>query len=289
MKIIFAVLILTSFISCVPQVEQATTRSPGSAFVPGPSTPFRWNSGLLSSGLSIKMADEFRNDFIGSDYDGNGRDLIEQMMMQWNAADSGRTYFAIPVASVTNKNYASLSQYQDGELGIYKSHSWFSDVSSSALAVTQFYAIRRNAGASNEYLELTHADIVVNYRDHQFSTDPFSMIDYDLPSVLIHELGHFIGMQHNTNYSENSVMQPYMGTRDAFRALYTADRNKLLSLYNGASALTATDSPFRAAARATSPNEGEQVSGYFELRTDGTCKHYINHEFVSEHSVRNLK
>ncbi|PIQ61619.1 MAG: hypothetical protein COW00_03375 [Bdellovibrio sp. CG12_big_fil_rev_8_21_14_0_65_39_13] len=286
MKIIIAILLLSSFMSCVPQVEQSTTRSGGSApFVPGPTTPFRWSQSLLTNGLNIKLADEFRNDFSGSDYDSNGRDLIEQMMMKWNAADSSRTYFAIPAASVANKDYSSLSQYQDGELGIYKSHSWFSDVSSSALAVTQFYAIRRNAGASTEYLELTHADIIVNYRDHQFSTDAFSSLDYDLPSVLIHELGHFIGMQHNSNYYESSVMQPYMGTRDVFRALYSADQANLLNLYNGATSLTTSDSGFRAAAKVAAPNEGEEVSGYFELRTDGICKHYINHEFIGEHSV----
>ena len=283
MKIIATLLILSTFMSCVPQIQESTTRSPGSAsFVPGPNTPFRWSPSLVVSGLNVKIADEFRNDFVAQDYDSNARDLIEQMMIQWNNADSSRTYFNLPASTTTNKEYSSLSQYQDGELGIYKSHSWFSDVSSSALAVTQFYAIRRNAGAGNEYLELTHADIIVNYRDHQFSTDPFSSLDYDLPSVLIHELGHFIGMQHNTNYYESSVMQPYMGTRDAFRALYNADKNNIVSLYNSASSLTVKGQQQLSASGST---QDEVVSGHFELRNDGHCRHYIEKKFIGEHLV----
>lgn len=270
--------------SCVPQVEESRIRSPGaSSFVPNPSTPFRWNTNLLVSGLNVKIADEFRNDFVPADYDSNNRDPIEQVMHQWNLADS-RTYFVLPASTTTNKDYSNLSSFQDGELGIYKSHSWFSEVSSSALAITQFYAIRRNAGSSAEYLELTHADIIVNYRDHDFSLNPLSSIDYDLPSVLIHELGHFIGLQH-TDYYTTSVMQPYMGTRDAFRALYAADITNINNLYNGASSLTASGSKALARTAQNAGPQDEVVQGYFELREDGKCKHYINEEFIGEHSM----
>lgn len=266
--------------SCVPQAQEAKLRSPGSTYSPAPGTPFRWNSSFLVSGLNVKISEDFRNEFVAGDYDSSGKDPIEQMMHQWNLADS-RTYFSLSAETTTNKNYSSLSQYQDGELGIYKSYSWFSDVSSDALAITQFFAIRRNAGSPSEYLELTHADIIVNYRDHDFSLNIFSGIDYDLPSVLIHELGHFIGLQH-ADYFTNSVMQPYLGMRDAFRSLYPSDISTLGNLYNGASSLTASSG---VQGLTKSSSKDEAVSGYFELRANGKCRHYIEHNFVGEHQI----
>ena len=56
-----------------------------------------------------------------------------------------------------------LIDYKDNTFAIYKHETWFEDISRSALAITQFFGKRVNSGTASEYLELIHADIIVNY------------------------------------------------------------------------------------------------------------------------------
>ena len=180
---------------------------PGTTDVTSSSREAKWSTGVLSSGIDIKISSDFNPLFDVADNDGSGHNLFIQMMKQWNSST----------------NLYTFSSYYDSEMGIYKSTNWFSNVSNQALAVTQFYGIRRNVGSATEYIELTHADIILNYRDYTFSMDSSSNSNYDLPSVLLHELGHFIGLSHQSDFLVSSVMQPYLSIFDVNRSITIKD------------------------------------------------------------------
>lgn len=283
MRLLIIILVIFS-VSCVAQKENSKLSSPGtSRFDPNSGLPIRWPTAVIGGSLNVKISDDINADFVGADYDGSNRNLLEQMMKEWNNSTSDYDFFKLPAAYTTNKNYAGLASFHDGEMGIYKSYNWFTNVSASALAVTQFFGIRRNAGTTSEFLELIHSDVIVNYRDYDFSNDSTSTTDYDLPSVILHELGHFVGLSHTSDFGTPSVMLPYFGITDVQRQVTATDITNIRNNYN-AGALTASKSFLIGNGLVSpSPKEGEQVQGIIELRADGECRHYINDELVHTH------
>ena len=286
-------------------LKEGSTKQSSGASVPfnSETTPVRWSTSSLIGGLDVRIGDSLKNSFVNADLDGSGHDPIEQMFKQWNAASSSLTYFKVPATTITNQDYGNLDSYKnDGVLGIYRSDTWIAGVSAQALAVTQYIGFRRNAGSSNEYVELTHADIIINYRDYNFSTNANSTIDYDLHSVVLHELGHFIGLGHVNSFSTNSVMQPYLGIMDSQRTITSYDISSGQSLY-GVSALVAASNLSVVTGQMTTasgpnpnlnPNlkklpksareksDGE-IHGLIELRADGECHHYENGTLTHRH------
>ena len=136
------------------------------------------------------------------------------MLSEWNNSIDGGAIFNIESASDENvidgTQRTDLLDYNDNIFGIYKHENWFPDVSRSALAITQFFGKRINPDTENEYLELIHADIIVNYSgEFTFSTNGNASSTYDLQSVILHELGHFIGLGH-ASYDESSIMVPLL-------------------------------------------------------------------------------
>ena len=286
-------LIIVSLNSCL---KEAATRKSSGASAPfnSETTPVKWSSSALSGGLDVRIGDALANDFVAADLDSDGDDPIEQMLKQWNSASS-LTMFKVPANTTTNIDPGNLNSFKnDGVLGIYRSDSWFSNVSGQALAVTQYFGYRRNIGQSNEYVELYHADIIINYRDYNFSTNANSNSDYDLHSVVLHELGHLIGLSHVSSFSTSSVMQPYLSIFDSVRTISTYDKNSVQSLYgvsslnagNGfqvtTSAITTNPAPKKLPKSAREDENGE-VRGVIELRADGKCHHYENGKHVHVH------
>ncbi len=283
--------------SCFTQ--ESTPASSGGGTVSS-DTPVHWDSSYLSGGLNVKIAQEILDDFTNSDDDSSGNNPVEQMFKEWNDATSAETFYRIPASSTDNMaSYTALTDYRDSEYGIYKSHSWFSNVQSSVLAVTQYYGYRRNAGTSSEYVQITHADIIMNYRDYDFSTNASSSSTYDFHSVVLHELGHFLGLGHTSSYSINSVMQPSLSITSSKREITTYDKASIVELYGGSSALSASSSSAFSVATSASvsdsvkslPAAARQISddgeihGLIELRADGICSHKVNGEVVDEHHV----
>ncbi len=280
MRNFIGIALLTLFItSCKPSSSSGTQSSSARPnILPGSCTIGKWTN--LSTPLNLKMSSEFSGDFTNADLV-NGLNPLEQMAKVWNDAVTPTiTLFQVPFAIAATTGSSSLGGFRDNELGIYKSHTWFPEVSSGALAITQYYGILRNDPTLGNYVDLTHADIIVNYRDFgsQFSMNGNSIISYDLPTVLVHEMGHFLGLCHENNYS--SIMAPYYVSTQ--RALKTFDTNKIRSLYlNNQNYLGA----IQARQSALSAPEGTPVKGIVELNANGKCRHYLNGKLTYEHDA----
>lgn len=276
-------LILLTFSLLITGCSQktVTAQSPlGSNF--GSCVLGKWSAGSLP--LSLKMSSEFTSDYSNSDLV-NGLNPLEQMAKVWNDTTSPTVnLITVPFPIAGSTGYSSTSSFRDSEIGIYKSHTWFAGISSSALAITQFYGIV-TAGLGGQYIDLTHADIIVNYRDYgsRLTMTNNPMIEFDLPTVVLHEMGHLMGLCHES--TRPSVMAPYYITTQ--RALQNYDRDLMRDIY-----IDGVITPFSAKAsntNALTSRPGTEVQGIIELHADGKCIHYINGKKVYEHIADSFK
>lgn len=123
----------------------------------------------------------------------------------------------------------SLDSLYDNYFGIFKMISWnFDNVDSGVLAFTGTLT----RGCSR----VVHADILFNFKNYKFGdvistpTDS-SLVDYE--SVLIHELGHFIGLGHiDVNSDPISIMNPTIKRSQTKRSFSPNDLSRIKTLYN---------------------------------------------------------
>ena len=272
MKTLINILALSSLIaSCNPQDPTPIPIPSGSCMVG------KW-SVLGGQPLNLKMSSEFEGDFTNGDMV-NGLNPLEQVAHEWNQAIPGKIFFQVPFNLASTTGYPTVTEFKDAELGIYKSHTWFPNMSSQTLAITQFYGVIKADTTLGKYIDLNHADIIVNYRDFgaSLSSDlPTPNGFYDLPTILIHEMGHFLGLCHDT--VNDSIMQPYYNSTQ--RALKPYDKFLIHDLYvnnhippsKGKSGYGELPVPV-----------GTPVRGVIELNANGKCLHYVEGKLVYEH------
>ena len=238
----------------------------------------KWSQSSLP--LRLKMSSAFDADLVDIEKVG-GLNIMEQMAKVWNDTVPSKPLVQLPFAPSASAGYSTTSQFRDGEIGIYKSANWFSNVSSNALAITQFYGVITQSPGLGTYIQLTHGDIIVNYRDYG---SQLKMVDaygpsYDLPTIILHEMGHLLGLCHEEK--EPSIMAPYyLRTQHKVQSY---DFNVMHRLYDGSS--NAYSIPQNTNTNALSMPPGTEVSGMIELRADGKCLHYMNGEKTYEHVV----
>jgi len=253
----------------------------------------RWSTnGLGNTGLNVHLSEEILAELNPSEYV-NDLNPIQQMLEQWNSAVSTKTLFNISAASDTSTlnegQKADLLDYNDNVFGIYRHDTWFPDVSSSALAITQFFGKRVNVGTDYEYLELIHADIIVNYKNFTFGISNKSLDDYDLSSVILHELGHFLGLGHS-GYYDDSVMVPYLDVGTEKREILNYDMDSISNLYESerstsAVVVTSALTTGKSTNKESKP-KAEIVQGIIELQASGKCNHYIDGKLVHQHKKK---
>ncbi|MBP9681534.1 MAG: matrixin family metalloprotease [Bacteriovorax sp.] len=260
--------------------KQETTETQAASATPsaqgGGCTIGKWSN--LQAPMNLKISSDFLADFSNADMV-NGLNPFEQMAKAWNDSVSPSTsFFVLPMLQTATTGSTTLSDYRDDEMGIYKSSTWFSGVSSSALAITQFYGVVRSDASLGTYIDLTHADILVNYRDFgsEFSYSLSSLSDYDLPTVLLHEMGHFLGLCHES--SRPSIMAPYYYS--TLRSLKTYDTAKIRALYLNNQNYALSIAPH---VSALSAPIGSEVHGHIELNANGLCNHYVEGKLIYQH------
>lgn len=243
-----------------------------------------WNNSSSSSGgpaLNVKISSSFLAE---------EQQIANSMMEEWNNSHAELKFFNTDQIEISdNLELSDVTAYKDNELGIYKSQQWFENVSPAALAITQFFGIRRDVGTIAERVELIHADIIVNYRYFDFSTtndsnnNNYGNGSYDLASVLLHELGHFLGLAHQSDFYSESIMHPYMSSYDVEQATYPQDRDDLQTNYDIENTLLKSNALMVAALPAGDKKQDKNINsesdqlvyGIFELQSSGKCQHRI--------------
>ncbi len=117
-----------------------------------PMAPSRWNMNAFPINLKASAA------FTASE-----RQAIDDSALSWDASIAFGINFFDTTGTTSVTQYGSLGPYLDSEMGIYKSTSWPSaELPSNALAITQIFGYRKLTGTANEYVEIFHADIILN-------------------------------------------------------------------------------------------------------------------------------
>lgn len=205
---------ITLMSSCAPQNEEAfhTSRSAASSNL----SPSHWSTNSFP--LQLRISSDFNND---------ESEAIGDMADQWSASVNDEIQFFDTTNTTSEKNTSNINAYNDGTMGVYKLTTWPSEFPGTALAVTQIFGTKRNNGS---YIQINHADIMVNYANFSFSTD--YGFGYDLQTVILHEMGHFLGLYHDTSSVDESIMYPTISRFKTNREPLDRDISNVEDKYN---------------------------------------------------------
>ncbi len=270
-------LILAFIASCVP--GQKTTVASGGGAV-NANAPSRWP--LNAFPKTVQISNNFTAGEITELLDAND---------SWDSAVS-TNFFTNPAATnianvVSNKAHvADLDSLLDSEFGIYKATTWHPELPVSALAVTQLFGIRHGTGTASEYVEIVEADVLVNFN---FPFTPVHPAGYDLFSVTLHEMGHFLGLYHVYNSALDSVMFTTIGSGVAFTGPGSHDISTLRNRYQLSLTAGGAGATRQAVEAPSTPqdvlNSGRGVRVIIELHADGQCVHREDGRELARHTV----
>jgi hypothetical protein len=141
---------------------------------------------------------------------------LQDNFVKWNQIESKITPFQIPHSFENLPHYEDLYDYKDQINGVYFLNYWPDVLSTKSLGATQYFAKEILDEAGNIFLIIEEGDIFINGEYFNFSQDENPPQEhYDLPSVLIHELGHLIGLKHISfpeNLSNLDIADAVMGS-----------------------------------------------------------------------------
>ncbi len=246
------------------------------------SAPYIW------SGAALPRTFKISEDFSPSELEN-----IQSVTGAWESAVQNKKNFfndteRTPEISSPNLNLDAIGD--DNINGIYKITSWPLGLSSGALAVTQIFGRRLNIGAANEYVRIEHADILINENLYDFRTgDTGRSNSYDLRTVVLHELGHFLGLSHKYG---NTVMVPSITSGTNIRTPTSIDATDMADKYS-ITLGTGTGAAVMAGKRidySSSPSDqGQPIKLIIELMADGECVHKENGAVRERHFPNKLK
>ena len=246
------------------------------------SAPYMWSSSAFP-----------RNFKISEDFLPNEVTNIKSVTGAWETSVQNKKNFfndteRTPEISSSSLNLDAIGD--DNINGIYKITNWPLGLSSGALAVTQIFGRRLNVGAANEYVRIEHADILINENLYDFRTgDTGSSNSYDLRTVVLHELGHFLGLSHKYG---NTVMVPSITSGTNIRTPTNIDATDMADKYSitlGTGTSTAVMAGKRIDYSSSPSDQGQPIKLIIELMADGECVHKENGAVIERHFTKILK
>lgn len=217
--------------------------------------PFLWDKNVFP--INLKIDESFTQ---------NEVDAIKEMSSNWNSVNANQVQFLNNNHKTAQKNTLDVGQFKDTTMGIYKITNWSNTLPPTALAVTQLYGHMRN-----NRVVLSHADILINYENFSFSSSENSF-GYDLKTVVIHEMGHFLGLRHNDLGKSHSVMYPSIGRLTVNQVPKEYDHQKIKEKYFP----TQNISLLQQRASNNDMEENSPVKILLYLKKDGTCKNKLH-------------
>jgi hypothetical protein len=279
MRFLTLALLIVLSISCVPSKKAAST-TPAAI---NRDAPYLWTD--YTTPKTLKISQDFTADELTN---------ITSMSASWTTAlEDKKTFFnhESSVVEITN-TLSTMDSLLDSTFGIYKTTSWPPSLPGSALAVTQIFGRRFNVGTPDEFINIEHADILVNFDNHQFDTADTGS-NYDLRTVVLHELGHFLGLQHKSASSSRnaSIMYPSINTAEAKRwprAIDIADTAEKydITLDSGGVVNALVNGRKKPVYKVNPQEVGEPIKVLFELHADGECVHKLDGTTLSRHRVK---
>lgn len=281
MKTLLFLPVLLSLVACTP----TKTESVSGGGIANPNAPHIWGDKTFPK--TVYLSDDFTPDEITN---------IVGMSGAWSNAIS--TNATAPVTFFNHPNYPAAGykvdnisntmgnsdELRDSIFAIYRTTNWPADLP-SALAVTQLFGTRYNIGKSDEYLSIIHADIMVNYDNHDFRTNSVLINNfYDLQTVILHEMGHFIGLGHRgyPTPKASTVMYPSINDEEEKRYPKSIDIVDVADKYDIA---LNTASPAIVGQKKVyqAKDAGTEVKMLIELYPDGECVHRENGVVIGRH------
>lgn len=231
--------------------------------VTGDSTPSKWSESAFPIQLQI-----------AGDFDESEQDAISEMSSQWASSSKSSTNYFNPIIDQNpSPNKSNLDAYNDNVMGVYKVTNWDPELPATALAVTQLFGSHKGSK-----IVIEHADILVNYENFEFTSD--GGYGYDLRTVVLHELGHFLGLYHEFETPDESIMYPSISRFDIRREPMQFDVQNIQNKYNF-SYTAANHNNFINSPEESSDNYPVVIR--LELNARGKCTHRINGKVVHEH------
>ena len=154
--------------------------------------------------------------------------LIGSSLDEWERAVNIDFFQALETTPVLNFSKLSDYYYKDKLVhGIYLADTKVEELSTPTLAVTQIIFYTNRETPSKPYYHIVHTDIVINGYDYTFSTNPFDNSSYYLLTLVLHEVGHVLGLGHQNQ----GIMYPSMSTQDKQESLNPFDVNLISEKY----------------------------------------------------------
>ena len=213
-------------------------------------------------GITVSISQDFSDESDIYQYNEDGVHVFETMAKRWDDAVPWLDFFSYPFEIVNNVEYQTDRDYRDNQMGIYNSTSWLINDETDILAATNYFGIPRG-----NYLQLTHVDIIVNSKHHKFSFDPFEWNKYYLPCIILHELGHLIGLPHSKDMGSVMYESTTVNNSQCDLSFFDISDVRKKYHYNGHLA-DVIKTPLM-----QNEQHGEIFYGTHKLRADGSCSH----------------